>query len=303
MDFRKLAVTLGTALSWLVCAGARAQSTGFLVPDQGKLLATGGVNDVEGSAGGGLATWALISGYGTRDSYGANLHYTVLPTQDYRLESEGVAFGLADRLEVSFASQQFYATDKVLNGTRIDQDIVGLKLRVAGDAVYDQDQWLPQIARGLQYKDNHGIRGLEGRGIHAATDLGAKHNQGIDYYLAATKIMLDQSLLVDATLRISQANQFGLLGFGGDKSDSYRAEFEGSVAYLINRRLAAGVEYRSKPRNLSVDDEGDAYDVFVAWFPTRNVSLTLAYVELGTILKPFNSVRQHGPYLSAQIGF
>jgi hypothetical protein len=275
----------------------------FAWPDQGKLLATGGVSSVEGSGGGGLATWALISGYGSRDSYGGNLHYTVLSTQDYQLDTTGLALGVGDRVELSFANEHFRATDKLLSGTSISEDVVGLKVRVAGDAVYAQDSWLPQIALGLQYKDNRGISGLAALGIREPTDLGAKHNQGVDYLVSATKLMLAQSLLVDATVRLTEANQFGLLGFGGDRNSGYKAEFEGSIAYLINRKLAAGVEYRSKPHNLSVDDEGDAYDAFIAWFPTRNVSVTAAYVELGTILKPFNTTRQHGPYLSLQVGF
>lgn len=49
-------------------------------PDMGKLLATGGVSELEGAGGGGLTPWALISGYGTRDSYGANLHATTVNT-------------------------------------------------------------------------------------------------------------------------------------------------------------------------------------------------------------------------------
>ena len=38
------------------------------VPDMGKLTATGGVSQLEGAGGGGLTPWALITGYGTRDS-------------------------------------------------------------------------------------------------------------------------------------------------------------------------------------------------------------------------------------------
>ena len=64
----------------------------------GKLTATGGVSQVEGAGGGGLTPWALITGYGTRDSYGANAHYTQLNTQDYRLKTYGVAVGIADRV-------------------------------------------------------------------------------------------------------------------------------------------------------------------------------------------------------------
>src|SRR5271155_601339 len=68
--------------------------------DSGKLLATGGVSEVEGAGGGGLANWALITGYGTRDSLGANLHYTAVPLPDYSLQSAGAAIGLYDRLEL-----------------------------------------------------------------------------------------------------------------------------------------------------------------------------------------------------------
>ena len=41
--------------------------------DSGKLLATGGVSQLEG-AGGGLASWAMITGYGSEGGVGANVH-------------------------------------------------------------------------------------------------------------------------------------------------------------------------------------------------------------------------------------
>ena len=48
---------------WLGAGAALAAG-----PDQGKLLATGGVSQVEGAGGGGLVPWALITGYGSVDS-------------------------------------------------------------------------------------------------------------------------------------------------------------------------------------------------------------------------------------------
>ena len=66
--------------------------------------------------------------------------------------------------------------------------------------------------------------------------------------------------------------------------------------------MVAGAEYRMKPRNLGVDNEKDYYDAFVAWFPTKNVSITAAYVSLGDITV-FNPKRQNGFYLSLQAGF
>nr|WP_230408448.1 DUF3034 family protein [Undibacterium flavidum] len=268
----------------------------------GKLTATGGVSQVEGAGGGGLTPWALITGYGTRDSYGANVHYTQANTQDYRLKTFGAAFGIADQVEFSIAQQEFTGSLAPLNKLNLKQDIFGVKVKLAGDAVYDQAGWMPQIAAGLQYKRDANIGGLGALGVTSVKQLGAKDDHGIDFYVSATKIYLAQSLLVNGTIRMTKANQMGLLGFGGDKKDQYQAQLEGSLAYLINRKLVVGAEYRMKPRNLGVDNEKDFSDVFVAYFPTKNFSVTAAYVQLGDITV-FNPTKQRGWYLSMQAGF
>lgn len=282
----------------LACGGAAAQAK----PDMGKFLATGGVSQVEGAGGGGITPWALISGYGTRDSWGANAHYTVIDTQDYKLDSYGVAVGIADRLELSLAKQEFKGSLAPLNLLNIKQDILGVKVKVAGDAVYEQDSWMPQVAVGILYKRNKGVGGLGALGVSNVKQLGAKDEHGYDYYVAATKILFEQSLLLNGTLRATRANQMGLLGFGGDQGDSMRLMPEVSVAYLLDRKLALGAEYRRKPHNLGVDHEKAYYDAFVAWFPSKHVSLTAAYAQLGDITV-FNPTRQHGLYLSLQTGF
>lgn len=282
----------------LASSAAMAQNA----PDIGKLTATGGVSQLEGAGGGGLTPWALITGYGTRDSWGANAHYTGVRTQDYTLDTAGVAVGLADRVELSLARQTFRGSLAPLDALRIEQDIVGLKVKLLGDAVYDQDLVLPQISLGLLHKRNKGVGGLGALGVTKVTQLGAKDDTGTDYYLAATKLYLDSSLLVNATVRATKANQMGLLGFGGDQHNSYQAMLEGSLAYMVDRKLVVGVEYRMKPHNLGVDKEKDYYDVFAAWFPTKHVSVTAAYAVLGDITV-FNPTRQRGAYLSVQTGF
>jgi hypothetical protein len=75
---------------------------------------------------------------------------------------------------------------------------------------------------------------------------------------------------------------------------------EVSVAYLLNRQLAVGAEYRRRPRNLDVSRDNDAFDVFVAYAPTRNVSLTVGYVDLGRIV---TRREQRGAYISLTVGF
>ena len=123
---------------------------------------------------------------------------------------------------------------------------------------------------------------------------------GVDFYLAATKLLLSESLLMNATIRETRANQFGILGFGGDKNNDYSTEFEGSAALLLSRQLAIGAEFRTKPDNLKFAKEGNAVDVFVAYFFNKNVSATLAYVALGDIATQRN---QNGVYASLQVGF
>jgi hypothetical protein len=270
--------------------------------DMGKLTATGGVSQLEGAGGGGLVPWALITGYGTRDSWGANAHATAVRTQDYSLDSVGVAVGIADRVELSLAQQHFTGSLAPLAQLSIRQDIVGIKVRLAGDAVYDQDRAMPQIAAGAMFKRNRGIQGLGALGVSDVTQLGARDASGTDFYVAATKICLDTSLLVNATVRATRANQMGLLGFGGDQGNGYRAMLEMSAAYMVNRKLVAGLEYRNKPHNLGVDREKAYYDAFVAWFPSKHVSVTAAYAVLGDVTV-FNPTRQRGAYLSVQTGF
>jgi hypothetical protein len=263
----------------------------------GKLLLTGGVSQVEGAAGGGLAPWAVIGGYAERGQVGANAFYTRVDVGDYGLESYGALVGIGDRVELSVSRQVFDTRDVgaalgLGQGYEIAQDTIGLKVRLFGDAELEQDRWLPQVSVGLQRKRND--RGALVRAI------GADDDSGTDVYISATKLYLDKSLLVNGTVRFTEANQFGILGFGGDRHSGRSAQFEGSVAYLLDRRLAIGAEYRTKPDNLNIADEDDAWDVFVAWAPNRHVSLTVAYVDLGNIVI---RDRQHGVYASLQVGF
>ena len=273
-------------------------ATAYAEPfESGRLLATSGVSQVEGAGGGGLVPWALITGYGTRDAIGANVHGTYVGLPDFTLGSTGAAVGLFDRVEVSYA-HQWFDTGKaggrlgIGNGYTFNLDTAGLKVRLLGDAVYDQDSWLPQIAVGTEFKTS------EDHGVLRA--IGAKSSSGVDLYIAATKIFLAQSLLVNTTLRLTKANQFGLLGYGGDRSNSDHPEFEGSLAYLLSHSVAVGAELRTKPDNLRFAHEGKALDVFLAYFVTKNLSATIAYVDLGNIAQ---QRIQNGVYFSLQAGF
>ena len=160
---------------------AHAQRAPFenpLTPDEGKLPLTAGFTDVDGAGGAGLVPWALITGYGTEDSWGANAHYTAVPLRDFRLSSYGVAVGALDRFEVSATQDKFDATGTALDGLTVEQRIYGLKVKLTGDAVYDQDSWAPQTAIGFEYKKNSGISNAAG--LVSPRQLGAASDSGSD---------------------------------------------------------------------------------------------------------------------------
>jgi len=288
--------------------------------ETGKLLLTGGVSSIDGAAGGGLTPWAVIGSNATEGQVGGTAALTRVSTQDYGLTVASAALGWHDRVELSLARQDFGASPAYqLNGiapfgvapdAHIKLDIIGLKVRVAGEAVLDSDRWMPQIAVGLEHKR------VRPGSVGSVLDFLGSKREGTDLYVSATKLLLGQGLLLNATLRSTKANQNGLLGFGsgnpGKNSRSLQPEF--SAACLLSSQFAVGAEYRFKPNKLealgaaaglgSALREDDWKDIFVAWAPTKHFSLTLAYVDLGRIVPGITaSRRQTGGYLSAQIAF
>ncbi|MBX3652930.1 MAG: DUF3034 family protein [Ramlibacter sp.] len=309
----KFTLQVAALAALTLCAGLAQAETG-------KLLLTGGVSSIDGAAGGGLTPWAVIGSNATEGEIGATAHLTRTSTQDYGLTAYGAAVGIRDRVELSVARQDFNASPTlalngiapfgVTPGQHIGMDVVGVKVRLAGDAVLDSDTLMPQVAVGVEFK--HTRPGSIGSVLNF---LGTK-TSGTDLYVSATKLFLAQGVLVNGTLRYTKANQNGLLGFGSGAPgrNRYSLQPEFSVAYLLSKNVAIGAEYRFKPNNLEalgraagLGDalrEDDWKDVFIAWAPSKHLSLTLAYVDLGRIVPGITGNRkQKGAYLSAQVAF
>ena len=286
---QKRAAALVLALSLALPCAASA--------GDGRLLATGGATQVEGSAGGGIVPWAVLSGYGTAGQHGGTAFATRVDTGDYALTSYGAAYAWDNRLELSYARQRFELGELQrrlsLPTGRFDAEVIGAKLRLGGDLVYTT---MPQVALGVQYK-----RQLD---FAIPRAVGARDDRGIDVYLSASKLFLaavdDRHMLLNATVRSTRANQAGLLGFGGDRKAGRSLVLETSAAVLLDPHWAVGVEYRQKPDNLGFAREDDWRDVFVAWFPNKHVAVVAAYADLGSIA---TLDRQRGAYLSLQASF
>lgn len=257
----------------------------------GKIIATAGLTQLEGSGGGGIVPWATLSGYDTREQVSVGAFSTNVNVDDYRLQVWGVNASFYDRLEVSLAQQTF---DLSTLGGDIRQNILGVKARLYGDVIYSQ--W-PQLAIGVQHKrlidQNTAVSPV------TADALGAdKSEQGTDFYLAATKVhlglMCGYNVVWNLALRATKANEMGLLGYGGTENKSYEVMTEASAGILFSENLAVGLEYRQKPDNLGLK-EHDWKDAFITYIPNKNISLTLAWAELGTIA---GAKDQNGWYLS-----
>ncbi|WP_448211900.1 DUF3034 family protein [Colwellia sp. MEBiC06753] len=249
----------------------------------GKILATPGVSQVEGAAGGGLVPWAQLAGYASEDQIAISGFCSRGDVDDFRLNVCGAQLNLYDRVELSFAEQRFEVNPLSLT---LKQQIVGAKFRLYGDIIYST--W-PQFSLGIQAKK------LDTKTVPFA--LGAKDDSGIDVYLAASKLHLGliagYNFLWNTTIRYTEANEMGLLGFGGSQGNG-GFYLEASAALLLNKHLAIGSEYRQKPDNLGLN-ESNWQDIFIAWFPNKHVNITLAYLDLGAIATIDN---QQGWYLS-----
>ena len=326
LRFRKLS-PIAIAATVFVMLSCQAAFAG------GRLLATGGVTELEGSEGGGIVPWAIIAGMETRDQVGGTAFYTHISLPNYDVDSAGVAVGIGERLELSYARETLSISNAittpivtalglplgVLDGSTISDDVIGAKLKIAGDAVYDQGSLMPQISIGAQHKVNTDFKQVLGvTGIPEV--LGAKNASGTDFYLAMTKVFLGGAgglnLLLNGTIRETEANQDGLLGFGcapgacraGSGGGGYSTQGEGSAAVFLNPNTAIGAEYRTVPNNLVSTQEDAWKDLFLAYFPNKQLAFTLAYAALGNFPGGISAAgitkeQANGLFLSGQVSF
>lgn len=255
-----------------------------------RIVATGGASMIEGSAGGGIVPWAVLTGYADEAQFGGALGLSHVNAKDFSLNAVSVSMNWNNRVEFTAANQRL-DIDSVASGEELEQNVFGVKLRLAGDLIYGRS---PQIALGLQYKKNTTF--TVPRSVKAVDD------SDVDVYLAASKLWLkgpfSRSVFVNGTLRATRANQLGLLGFGGDRNNSHQTMLELSAGLFFNRHWVLGAEYRQKPDNLRFAEEQDWQDVFIGWFPNKRVSVVLAWAGLGSIAGFDN---QDSLYISLQV--
>jgi len=271
---------LGFRLALLLIPGALMAAGG-----DGRILATNAITTLEGSAGGAFNPFAIIAGYGAQGQQDFDFALSLAHTDDLDLRALAFAYGYSDRFEFTLARLEAKLPKQGPgNGPTLGLDTIGAKLKLFGDLIYGS---APQISAGVQYKlarDDGLVRAL-----------GASDRSGVDAYLAVSRLWLDgpwhRNLLLNATLRSTQARQLGLLGFAEDRD----WELGLSSALLLNPNWAVGGELRLKRRLDAMFDEQRWWNGFIAWFPNKKYTVTLGYADLG-VVGPFPE--QQGIYLS-----
>ena len=267
------------------------------------------VTQVEGQAGGGIVPWGLLS------SGKPTVSATWVDTGDYTLSSMALQGSIANRVELSYARITFdtgrHPKHDGLTGTALDPngewllgkvnvDVIGAKVKVL-----DMNDTLPAVSFGLQFKKTN----VTDTFLNA---MGAD-DTGTDFYVAATKVMPigSRKLLLNGTLRMTKANQIGILGFGSKWEDNYSATLETSIGAFLNDKTVVGLEYRMKPDNIDPLKEDDWGDLFFAYFPNPNMAIVAAAAIFGDIAAAEHGASggnnfgldQRGLYLQVQANF
>ncbi|MCB1876017.1 MAG: DUF3034 family protein [Chromatiales bacterium] len=257
------------------------------------------VTMVEGAAGSGIVPWALLSGGKPTGAF------TYIDVGDFRAFNIGFNASFADRVEVSVMRDvvDLGANDiqKIVSGVAGEQtgninfDILGVKVKLVG-----MTDTLPQIAIGAYYKRtdlDKDVVNVVNCGTSARAFGGTCNDDddsGWDAYVAATKVFPvgSKKVLLNLALQYGKGNQLGILGF----SDESSIQVGLTAGYFIADNLVFGFDYRWKPDESPVFKEDDWWDIWMAWFPDKNVAITAAYANLGDIVKEAADLNDNGAF-------
>ena len=254
----------------------------------------GGVplNSLDGAGGIAFNPLAYLSGvkvegneWVTKPQIGA--WYVKLPDSNIEWSSYSVSLSLANRVELSYASNLINAKDYGDNS--IFANTIGLKVQLVEENAFDT-AWVPAVAIGVKYR-------------HPDSDttdaLGLKHS-GADYYIVATKLItqLPKPVLVSVGLQRSDEVVYGAVGH-----NHYGTGFFANIDVLPSENVAIGVEFQ---QGLKVGDDienANYWNGHVAWFVTKQLTLVGAYVNTGNKDKTDKLGVGDGFVLSAQYQF
>ena len=169
------------------------------------------------------------------------------------LEAVTASETLFARVELSFGADRLglgtLPADIAANNLNISETSVWLENFNIRTLLWKENDCLfgikaPAITFGVSLKYNSDISNINKELGNALSSIGYRRDEGVDFTLTATKtfphLLLDRPLIITTGLRLSEAADIGFLGFG----DTYRATFEGNIAWLPWDKVLVAYEFR-----------------------------------------------------------
>ncbi len=251
------------------------------------------VVNIEGEGGGGLVPWAYLTNPPAQGKlFGMPMvGATYIFPQNFNVTVYHLNETITDRLEVGFSRTVFNTTNLLGasgGSTNVGVEELTMDTMHAKVLLLKETETLPAVSASLEYKNNRDINTADSNAGGALTAAGLDDDKGIDYCLSATKLFKTEKMpiLVNIGARYTKAAQTGYLGF----SDDAKILPEITLAVLPESNVAVGVEYRSKPdqykdvAGIGTFGEEDWSDFFIAYFPTKGLSIVGAVVNFGNIV-------------------
>lgn len=199
-------------------------------------------------------------------------HFTDI---DADVMSFGLNFAVTDRIELSYG-QQIVSPE---GADSLNVHSFGAKLNIIPENAFEQP-WLPAITGGLIYRSNDDIRDdvlFQG-----------SEDSGVEYYLAATKIITQtpRPLILNLGGAYTDAIQRGVFGFEDDEEDTIFFA-DAAVACLAKpagrflQNIVAGYEYRQGAEHDNFLDDKDIHDVFADFVINDNLIIAFWYMWTG----------------------
>jgi hypothetical protein len=256
---------------------------------------------IEGYSGGAITPMGYIcnrcecGACGGKDLTPPSVSYSFMGISTKQLHTFAVTQGFLDRFEFG------YAVNHLLLGSLVDdvrkagadpvrEDVYlhnfNLRAKVLAENSFDLP--LPAVAAGVHFKYNHGIGVIDERLGGALSSIGMDKNNGVDYTLTATKMFprlaFGRPLILTGGLRLSEAAQLGLMGFG----HTYRASFEGSAVVLPTDWLVLGYEFRQKHNPYDkiaglIGDEDNWQALSVSWIVNKHLTISALSGIIGNV--------------------
>jgi hypothetical protein len=240
-------------------APAPAQAAAAPADDKGPPLP---FQTIEGYGGGGITPFAYLVNPGPEECLWGKpaTALTYIDARQKDLFAVTASETLFGRLELSYGGDRLglgtLPADIAAFGQRnhipnfgIEEDSVWLQNFNFRALLWKENDCLlgikaPAITAGVSLKFNSDISNINRELDNALSGIGYRRDDGVDFTLTATKtfpkLLLDRPVIVTTGLRLSEAADLGFLGFG----DTYRATFEGNVAWLPYDKVLVAYEFR-----------------------------------------------------------